>query len=76
MSCEETPPERSSVEPEDMDEPNSDNVEVQISTEGTEAVSATTTAEGLKLQPGGAVELQQQALAQLQMPGLGNLVWN
>lgn len=75
MSCEETPPERSSVEPEDMDEPNGDSVEVQISTGGTGAVSATA-AEGLNLQPGGAVELQEQALAQLQMPGLGNMVWN
>lgn len=70
MSCEETPPDRSSVETEDMDEPQGDDVGQQISREGTEAVSATT-AEGLKLQPGGAVELQQQALAQLQMPGLG-----
>lgn len=53
-----------------MDEPQGDNVEVQISREGTVAIN-TTTAEGLKLQPGGAAELQQQALAQLQMPGLG-----
>lgn len=53
-----------------MDEPQGGHVEVQISREGTGAIDVTTT-EGLKLQPGGAVELQQQALAQLQMPGLG-----
>lgn len=53
-----------------MDEPQGDDVGEQISMEGTGAISATT-AEALKLQPGGAVELEQQALAQLQMPGLG-----
>ncbi|XP_076613561.1 protein phosphatase Slingshot homolog 1 isoform X2 [Chaetodon auriga] len=64
MSCEETLPDRSSVETEDMDEPQGDDVGEQISREGAGALSATT-AEGLTLQPGGAVELQ------LQMPGLG-----
>uniref|UniRef100_A0A7N8WZB4 Protein phosphatase Slingshot homolog 1 n=1 Tax=Mastacembelus armatus TaxID=205130 RepID=A0A7N8WZB4_9TELE len=60
MSCEETLPDHSSVDTEDMDEPQGRNVEVQIPRED------------LKLQPGGGtVELQQQALAQLQMPGLG-----
>ncbi|XP_034458063.1 protein phosphatase Slingshot homolog 1 isoform X1 [Hippoglossus hippoglossus] len=60
MSCEEA---------EDMDEPTAENVDVQLR-EGSGTVSAAT-AEGLKLQPGDAEELQQQALAQLQMPGLG-----
>uniref|UniRef100_A0A8C4I645 Protein phosphatase Slingshot homolog 1 n=1 Tax=Dicentrarchus labrax TaxID=13489 RepID=A0A8C4I645_DICLA len=64
MSCEETPTDRSSVETEDMDEPQGDDVGEQISREGAGAIAAAT-AEGLKLQPGGAVELQ------LQMPGLG-----
>ena len=64
------PPDRSSVETEDMDEPQGDNVEVQISREGAAAIDQTG-AEGLKLQPGGAAELQHQALAQMQMPGLG-----
>ncbi|XP_060934510.1 protein phosphatase Slingshot homolog 1 [Limanda limanda] len=60
MSCEEA---------EDMDQPTAVNVDVQLR-EGSGTVSAAT-AEGLKLQPGDAAELQQQALAQLQMPGLG-----
>lgn len=47
-----------------MDEPQGDDVGEQISREGAGPLGATT-AEGLKLQPGGAVELQ------LQMPGLG-----
>lgn len=47
-----------------MDEPQGDDVGDQISRESAGALGATT-AEGLKLQPGGAVELQ------LQMPGLG-----
>uniref|UniRef100_A0A671XFJ4 Protein phosphatase Slingshot homolog 1 n=1 Tax=Sparus aurata TaxID=8175 RepID=A0A671XFJ4_SPAAU len=58
MSCEETPPERSSMD--DMDEPQGGDMGEQISREGTGTIGATTT-EGL----GGAVELQ------LQMPGLG-----
>lgn len=62
MSCEETPPDRGSLETEDMDEPQGDNAIEQISREGTGAIDTTT---------GGAAELQQQALAQLQMPGLG-----
>lgn len=57
MSCEETPPDRSSVETEDMDEPQGDDVGEQISREGAGAVVATTA--------DGAVELQ------LQMPGMG-----
>ncbi|XP_029372293.1 protein phosphatase Slingshot homolog 1 [Echeneis naucrates] len=69
MSCEETPSDRSSAETVDMDE-FGDTVEVQKSRESTGPTIATT-AEGLKLQPGGAVELHQQALAPLQMPGLG-----
>ena len=52
-----------------MDQPTADNVDVQLR-EGSGTVSAAT-AEGFKLQPGDAAELQQQALAQLQMPGLG-----
>ncbi|XP_035464322.2 protein phosphatase Slingshot homolog 1 isoform X1 [Scophthalmus maximus] len=70
MSCEETPPRCISVETEDMDGPQGDNVDVQISREGTGAIRASA-ADGLKLQAGDAVELQQQALAQLRMPGLG-----
>lgn len=58
MSCEETPPERSSMD--DMDEPQGGDMGEQISREGTGTIGVTTT-EGL----GGAVELQ------LQMPGLG-----
>lgn len=54
MSCEDTPHDRNSVETEDMDEPQVDDVEEETSREGS-----------------GTVELQQQALAQLQMPGLG-----
>nr|XP_046231708.1 protein phosphatase Slingshot homolog 1 isoform X2 [Scatophagus argus] len=57
MSCEETPPDRSSVETEDMDEPPGDE---QMSREGTGAIG-----EALKLHAGAAVELQ------LQMPELG-----
>ncbi|XP_005934744.1 protein phosphatase Slingshot homolog 1 isoform X2 [Haplochromis burtoni] len=59
MNCEEAPPDRSSVETEDMDEPQGE----QVLRECTDAISD---AEDLKLQPGGAVELPQ-----LQMPGLG-----
>ncbi|KAL7377089.1 hypothetical protein ABVT39_021534 [Epinephelus coioides] len=70
MSCEETPPDRSSGETEDMDEPQGDGVGGEITREDAGGISATS-AEGLELQPDGAVELQQQALAQLQMPGLG-----
>ncbi|XP_069028976.1 protein phosphatase Slingshot homolog 1 [Embiotoca jacksoni] len=64
MNCEEMPPDRSSVETEDMDEPQGGDVGEQVLRDSTEA-------DGLKLQPGGAVELPQQPLAQLQMPGLG-----
>ncbi|XP_034403147.1 protein phosphatase Slingshot homolog 1 [Cyclopterus lumpus] len=66
MSCEETPPDRGSVDTEDMDEPQGE----EISRDATGAIRVAP-AEGLDLQLGGAVELQQQALAQLQMPGLG-----
>lgn len=59
MNCEEAPPDRSSVETEDMDEPQGE----QVLRECTDVISD---AEDLKLQPGGAVELPQ-----LQMPGLG-----
>uniref|UniRef100_A0A669AZF9 Protein phosphatase Slingshot homolog 1 n=1 Tax=Oreochromis niloticus TaxID=8128 RepID=A0A669AZF9_ORENI len=59
MNCEEAPPDRSSVETEDMDEPQGE----QVLRECTDAISD---AEDLKLQPDGAVELPQ-----LQMPGLG-----
>ncbi|XP_056289280.1 protein phosphatase Slingshot homolog 1 isoform X2 [Pseudoliparis swirei] len=64
MSCEETPPDRSSVDTEDMDEPQGE----EISKDTTIRVAP---AEGLDLHRGGAVGLQQQALAQLHMPGLG-----
>ncbi|XP_062268622.1 protein phosphatase Slingshot homolog 1 [Platichthys flesus] len=57
-------------EAEDMDEPTAEKVDVQLR-EGSGTVSAAAAAEGLKLQPGDAAELQQQALAQLHMPGLG-----
>lgn len=53
-----------------MDEPQGDGVGGEITREDAGRISATS-AEGLELQPDGAVELQQQALAQLQMPGLG-----
>lgn len=53
-----------------MDEPQWENVEVQVSREGTGPLCATT-AEDLKSHADSAIELQQQALAQLQMPGLG-----
>ncbi|XP_071766478.1 protein phosphatase Slingshot homolog 1 [Centroberyx gerrardi] len=51
MSCEELPRDHSSLETEDMDEPQADEVEEQLPREGR--------------------GLQQQALAQLQMPALG-----
>ncbi|XP_068562217.1 protein phosphatase Slingshot homolog 1 isoform X2 [Cebidichthys violaceus] len=70
MSCEETPPDRGSVDTEDMDEPHGDDMGEELSRDGTGAIRVAP-AECLELQPGGAVELQQQALAQLQMPGLG-----
>lgn len=60
MSFEETPLDRSS---EDMDDPQGDDMGEQISREGAGAIGATT-AEGLKSQPDGSVELQ------MQMPGL------
>lgn len=64
MNCEEAPPDCSSVETEDMDEPQGEHV-LRVCTE------AISDAEDLKLQPGGAAELPQQDLPQLQMPGLG-----
>lgn len=70
MSCEETPPGRGSVDTEDMDEPQGDDMGEGLSRDGTGAIRVAP-AECLELRPGGAVELQQQALAQLQMPGLG-----
>lgn len=51
-----------SVETEDMDEPQWENVEVQVTRGGAVAVSATA-AEDLNSRAGSAVELQ--------MPGLG-----
>ncbi|XP_041667525.1 protein phosphatase Slingshot homolog 1 isoform X2 [Cheilinus undulatus] len=57
MSCEDTPFDRSSVETEDMEEPQAQDVGEQISREGTGLIHETTA--------GGALELQ------LQMPGLG-----
>lgn len=51
-----------------MDEPQWDNVEVLK--HSADAISATT-AEGLKSHADSAAELQQQALAQIEMPGLG-----
>lgn len=52
-----------------MDEPQWDHVEVQVSKDSTEAISATT-AEGLKSHADGATEFQQQASARIEMPGL------
>ncbi|KAK5900918.1 hypothetical protein CgunFtcFv8_025838 [Champsocephalus gunnari] len=57
-----------SVETEDMDQPQGGRLGVEMSRVGAGAIGA---AEDLELQPGGAVELQQQALAQLHRPGLG-----
>lgn len=67
MNCEEMPPERGPADAEDMDEPQAGE---QILRESTDAFNVTE-AQGFKLHPGGTVELPQQALAQLQMPGLG-----
>lgn len=51
-----------------MDQPQGGGLGVEMSRVGAGAIGA---AEGLELQPGGAVELQQQDLAQLHRPGLG-----
>lgn len=66
MSCEETPPDCGSVDADDMDQPRGGDAGGEAARGGTGAP-----AEGLDLQPGGSVELQQQALAKLKMPGLG-----
>nr|XP_040053639.1 protein phosphatase Slingshot homolog 1 isoform X1 [Gasterosteus aculeatus aculeatus] len=66
MSCEETPPDCGSVDTDDMDQPRGGDAGGEAARGGTGAP-----AEGLNLQPGGSVELQQQALAKLKMPGLG-----
>lgn len=62
-----------------MDEPQAEEVEEeQSSREGSGLSAAIASTEGLKQQPGpqmepssGAAELQQQAMAQMQMQGLG-----
>ncbi|KAM3873894.1 protein phosphatase Slingshot homolog 1 [Diretmus argenteus] len=96
MSYEELPRDHSSLETEDMDDPQVDEEGERVPREGggvsTEAITeltllklglegeitSLTSAEGVKLQPGpemespgGEVELQQQTVAQLQMPALG-----
>ncbi|XP_022050305.1 protein phosphatase Slingshot homolog 1 isoform X1 [Acanthochromis polyacanthus] len=58
MNCEETPADRSSVETEDMDEPQGGDMGEQVLRESAEA------------EPGDLAELPQEAL-DLQMPGLG-----
>jgi len=70
MNCEDTPPDTSSVETEDMDEPQGGDVGEELLRQNTEAIDVAD-AKGLELQGGGRIELPQQALAQLQMPGLG-----
>ncbi|XP_037609601.1 protein phosphatase Slingshot homolog 1 isoform X2 [Sebastes umbrosus] len=68
MSCEETPPDHSSA---DTAEDMGDDVGAPVTSREVTGAIGAAPAEGLELQPGGAAELQQQALAQLQMPGLG-----
>lgn len=62
------PHDSSSVE--DMDGPQGGDAGEEILRQNTEGTDVTD-AEGLKLQHGRRVELQQQGLTQLQMPGLG-----